>query len=220
VTEDMPEDRASSHRRWIPAAIVASVVTAFAVAGSELIGLNLLYTAALLLVLAGGTFLLHRWRAHRRDGPAADGFGTVLAETCIAAGALVLLLQLVPFGRMPSNPPTSREPAWSTPQTRALAVRACFDCHSNETDEPWYSSIAPVSWAISDHVKSGRDKLNFSEFDKLQSDADESAEITEEGDMPPDYYTRFGLHSAAQLSDAEVAKLVAGLRATPGLSDE
>jgi hypothetical protein len=99
-------------------------------------------------------------------------------------------------------------------------VRACYDCHSNETEEPWYSKVAPISWALSDHVESGRDKLNFSEFDQPQEEAHEAAEVTESGGMPPDYYTRFGLHRSADLSDAEVAQLVAGLRATPGLSDD
>jgi hypothetical protein len=202
----------------MPTAIVGFLVSAVAIAGSQLIGLSLLYTIPLLVVLAGMAFLLHRWRSHRRAGPATGGIGTVLAETGVAAGALFLLLQVVPIGRMPSNPPVTGEPAWDSPQTRALAVRACFDCHSNETDEQWYSNVAPISWAVSDHVKSGRDKLNFSEFDKPQPSADKSAEITEEGGMPPGYYTRFGLHSTAQLSGAEVAQLVAGLRATPGLS--
>jgi Haem-binding domain len=104
------------------------------------------------------------------------------------------------------------------PQTRALAVRACYDCHRNETEEPWYSNIAPISWAVSDHVNSGRSKLNFSEFDKPQEQATKSADVTDEGGMPPSYYTQFGLHSSAELSDTEVAQLVAGLRATPGLS--
>ena len=220
MTEEVPEDRAPSRRRWMPAVIVGVVVTAVAFAGSRLIGLNLLYTIPLLLVLAGCTFVLHRWRSRRRDGPETVGIGTVLAETGVAAGALFLLLQVVPFGQMPSNPPVTGEPAWASPQTRALAVRACFDCHSNETEQPWYSNVAPISWAVSDHVTSGRSKLNFSEFDQPQEDADESAEITEDGGMPPGYYTRFGLHSTAQLTDAEVAQLVAGLRATPGLSDD
>ena len=202
----------------MPAAIVGVVVTAVAFAGSLLIGLSLLYTIAILLVLAGGTFLLHRWRSRRHEGP-TTGVGTVLAETGVVAGVLFLLLQVVPFGRMPSNPPVTGEPKWDSPQTRALAVRACFDCHSNETEHPWYSNVAPISWAVSDHVESGRSKLNFSEFDEPQHDADKSARVTEEGSMPPGYYTRFGLHATAELSDAEVAQLVAGLRATPGLSD-
>lgn len=219
MSEELPEAGAPSRRRWVPGAIVAGVVTAVGLVGSRLIGLNLLYTIALLLVLAGGTSLLHRWRARRRDRPAIAGIGTILAETAVATGALFLLLQVVPFGRMPSNPPVTGEPVWDSRQTRALAVAACFDCHSNETEKPWYSHVAPISWALSDHVESGRSKLNFSEFDRRQSEADKSDDITEDGDMPPGYYTRFGLHSSAHLSDAEVAQLVAGFRATPGLSE-
>ena len=161
MSKRMPEDRASSRRRWMPAAIVGALVAAVAIAGSQLIGLDLLYTIPLLLVLAGCTFLVHRWRSRRRAGPATVGLGTVLAETGVVAGALFLLLQVVPVGRMPSNPPVTGEPAWDSAQTRALAVRACFDCHSNETDEPWYSNVAPISWAVSDHVKSGRSQAEL-----------------------------------------------------------
>jgi hypothetical protein len=220
VTDVMHGGRAPSRRRWLPLVIVGAVVAAVGVVGSLLIGLNLLYTLPLLLVLAGGTYLLHRWRNRRRDTPRRAGIGTVLAETAVAAGALFVLLQVVPFGRMPSNPPVTGEPAWNSPRTRALAVRACFDCHSNETEEPWYANVAPISWAVSDHVESGRSKLNFSEFDTEQEDADKAADTTEDGDMPPGYYTRFGLHSSAKLSDAELTELIAGLRATPGLSDD
>jgi hypothetical protein len=165
----MPENRTPSDRRWMPAVIVGAVLTGVAVVGSLLIGMDLVYTLALLLLLAGGVYLLHRWRTRRHGEPVTVNFGTVLAETGVAAVALFLLLQIVPFGRMPSNPPVTGEPAWDSPQTRALAVRACFDCHSNETEKPWYSNIAPpISWATSDHVESGRGKLNFSEFDKPQ----------------------------------------------------
>jgi hypothetical protein len=215
----MPADPASSDREWVPAAIVGVVVTALALVGARLIGLSILYTIVLLLVLGGVTYLVHRWRARRRGAPATAGIGTVLAETAVVASALFVLAQVVPFGRMPSNPPVTGEPAWDSPDTRALAVRACFDCHSNETEKPWYSNIAPISWAVSSHVKSGRSKLNFSEFDTPQENADKAADITQDGEMPPGYYTRFGLHSAANLSDAEVARLVAGLKATPGLSE-
>ena len=43
-----------------------------------------------------------------------------------------LLLQLIPFGKDHTNPPVISEPNWDSPQTRELATRACFDCHSNE----------------------------------------------------------------------------------------
>ncbi len=45
--------------------------------------------------------------------------------------ALGLLIQLIPLPGRGSNPAVVAEPKWDSPQTRALAVRACFDCHSN-----------------------------------------------------------------------------------------
>ncbi len=56
----------------------------------------------------------------------------------VLRGLLVLavfpiVIQIVPYGRNHTNPPVTNEPAWSDPQTRSLAVRACFDCDSNET---------------------------------------------------------------------------------------
>ena len=53
-----------------------------------------------------------------------------LAVVVIAA---IGVIQLVPYGRDHTNPPVTQEPAWDRPETRMLAVRACFDCHSNET---------------------------------------------------------------------------------------
>ncbi len=41
---------------------------------------------------------------------------------------------------------------------------SCYDCHSNNTNYPWYSNIQPVAWLLDSDVKNGKDKLNFSEF--------------------------------------------------------
>lgn len=59
---------------------------------------------------------------------------------------------------------------YSVPDTvHALFKNACFDCHSNNTDYPWYSSIQPVGWMLAQDVKLGKDKLNFSEIGALSS---------------------------------------------------
>jgi hypothetical protein len=63
----------------------------------------------------------------------------------IAIMAFALVIQLVPYGHNHANPPLLAEPTWNSEQTSALFVRACADCHSNQTTWPWYSSIAPVS---------------------------------------------------------------------------
>ena len=73
---------------------------------------------------------------------------------------VLLIIQFVPYGRDHTNPPVIAEPAWDSPQTRALFFRACADCHSNETTWPWYSTIAPASWLITRDVMEGRATFN------------------------------------------------------------
>lgn len=128
--------------------------------------------------------------------------------------ALAAGIQLVPYGRAHSNPPVVAEPAWSSPETRALAVRACFDCHSNETRWPWYAQVAPISWSVQRHVDAGRSVLNFSEWNRPQREADEASEVVAEGEMPPAHYRLF--HPEARLTGAEREVLMKGLAATPG----
>lgn len=122
-----------------------------------------------------------------------------------------LLIQVIPYGRDHTNPPVGAEPAWDSPATRELASAACFDCHSNETRWPWYTSVAPVSWFTQHDVEEGRETLNFSEWNRPQ-ETDEVAEAIREGSMPP--WTYRVLHPAARLSDAEIRRLIAGLEAT------
>jgi hypothetical protein len=119
------------------------------------------------------------------------------------------LIQLVPYGRDHTNPPVVQEPNWDSPQTRELAVRACFDCHSNETTWPWYSSIAPVSWLVQRDVDEGRRHLNFTDWGRRSVDGGEMAEVVSEGEMPPWFY--LPLHPRARLSDAEKQALIQGL---------
>lgn len=126
----------------------------------------------------------------------------------------LLLIQLVPYGRDHDNPAAVAEPSWDSSQTRELTVRACFDCHSNETVWPWYSYIAPVSWLVQRDVDEGREELNFSEWNRPQEEAEESAETVREGSMPPRTYLL--THPEARLTDTELAALADGLAATLG----
>lgn len=132
------------------------------------------------------------------------------------AGALVVI-QLVPYGRAHANPPVVAEPVWDSPRTRELAERACFDCHSNETEWPWYSNIAPVSWLVQHDTDEGRAILNFSEWNRPQEDAGEAGESVRDGEMPPAIY--LPTHPEARLTDAERDELARGLDATLGTSE-
>jgi hypothetical protein len=128
----------------------------------------------------------------------------------IAVVTLFLLLQLVPVDR--TNPPIMQEVQWDSQETRELAQRACFDCHSNETIWPWYSYVLPISLRVVNHVDHGRFHLNFSQWDDEQEELDEVIEAIEEGEMPLRDYML--LHPEARLTDAETAQLIAGFKAT------
>ena len=121
---------------------------------------------------------------------------------------LLLVLQLVPYGRDHANPP-GRKIAWDSARTEELLRGACMDCHSNETDWPWYSNVAPVSWLVQSDVDEGRDTMNLSTG---SADLDEMIEAIDEGGMPPLQYKV--AHPDARLSDAEKRDLIRGLRAT------
>jgi hypothetical protein len=126
--------------------------------------------------------------------------------------AFLVLLVLAQFIR-PSmaNPPVDERVTLYASEPvpadiRAILDRSCTDCHSNRTAWPWYSSVAPASWLLADHVKDGRKELNFDEWGgytprrqarKLQ----ETCEQVKEGEMPIEYYVP--LHPSAKLSDAD-----------------
>lgn len=133
----------------------------------------------------------------------------------IAVLGMLVLIQLLPIGRPSANPPVQAEPAWNSPATRALAQRACFDCHSNETVWPAYAYVAPASWLISKDVQRGRHKLNFSEWGVASSseqEADDLPKVFRRGSMPPRAYLL--LHPEARLSETELQQLQAGLEAS------
>ena len=115
-----------------------------------------------------------------------------------------------------TNPPvegarTLQAHAEVPPKVAAILRRACYDCHSNETQWPWYSNVAPVSWFVIDHVNHGREHLNFSEWEQAdehngQQDAqerfDEIIEEVKSRKMPLSSY--LPLHPEAELSDQDI----------------
>ena len=133
----------------------------------------------------------------------------------ITVGILIVvfgLMQLVPYGRTHSNPPTIMEPTWDSPRTRELAVRACFDCHSNETKWPWYADVAPMSWNVEYDIANGRSVINFSEWNRSYPLAVYSGLSVRTGGMPIGKYKL--AHPEAQLTPEETEALIRGLDAT------
>ena len=133
----------------------------------------------------------------------------------IGIGAVVLfaLIQFIPYGHNHTNPPVVREPTWHSTQTRRLAQRACFDCHSNLTKWPWYTNVAPFSWLAYKDVVDGRATLNFSEWQRPQdADLGDIVEAARDGSMPPVQYKL--IHAESRLSQAEREQLAHGLQET------
>ena len=89
--------------------------------------------------------------------------------------------------------------------------RSCWDCHSNETEWPWYSYVAPVSFRVSQHVSMGREHVNFTEWDSYDAEEldeafEEIAEEIEKGGMPLSDYLL--VHRNAKLTTADRERLI------------
>lgn len=87
-----------------------------------------------------------------------------------------------------------------------ILQKACNDCHSNNTQYPWYSNIQPVAWWLNDHVQEGKKELNFSEYAgynlrRQYHKLEEVEEQVKEGEMPLSSYTF--IHKEAKLTEAE-----------------
>ena len=129
----------------------------------------------------------------------------------IVAGVVLFgLIQLIPIDR--SNPPVTAEPKWSSPEARALVKQNCFQCHSNETEWPWYSYIAPASWLIKFDVVEGRGRLNFSEWDTNPGELNDMVRQVNRGGMPPLQYAVF--HPESRLNAQQKQALIDALNSS------
>ena len=96
----------------------------------------------------------------------------------------------------------------------AILDRACSDCHSNQTAWPWYTQIAPVSWAMAYGVKEGRKAVNFSEWATYQPEVQRtllmaSCQDVKNGKMPGPYTM---LHPEMRLSSQDIETICAAAR--------
>lgn len=129
------------------------------------------------------------------------------------AGIGIWLIVSVSSGMAHTNPPVTHKVNWNSPRTQKLFSKVCMDCHSHETQWPWYSYVAPMSFIIAHHVNEGREHFNVSAG--ILDDAFKASAEYEEGVMPEGGYIY--LHPEAQLSEIERNQLISGLKETfPG----
>jgi hypothetical protein len=94
---------------------------------------------------------------------------------------------------------------------KMILQTSCYDCHSNNTNYPWYNYVQPVAWILANHIKHGKRDLNLSEFGsypvrKQQSKLKAIADQIKDGEMPLYSYTM--IHNNARLSKEQKAIII------------
>lgn len=123
-------------------------------------------------------------------------------------------IQFIPTNRNQSNEVLSFDISLTynvSENIQSILKASCYDCHSNNTDYPWYNKVQPVSWLLESHIKQGKAKLNFSEFGSYSSRIQKNklkfiASQIENDKMPIASYTL--IHRNAKISENEKLLLI------------
>ncbi|MFQ5446965.1 MAG: heme-binding domain-containing protein [Saprospiraceae bacterium] len=135
--------------------------------------------------------------------------------------ALPLLLVIIQFFQIDKTTPPHEAVkdfiALENPplEIATLLHDACYDCHSNLTEYPWYTNVQPVAWWINNHINEGRQHLNFSNWGsynakKKAHKAEELVEMVSEKEMPLKSFT--WMHPEARLTNLQRKKMVDWLK--------
>jgi hypothetical protein len=127
---------------------------------------------------------------------------------------IIIAIQFIQPARNKSGQvlPTDISKVYNIPnQIQSVLKNACYDCHSNNTNYPWYSNIQPGGWWLASHIRKGKEELNFSEFGdyssrKQRSKLNSIAKTVEDGTMPFPSYTL--IHRNARLTKDEKAVII------------
>lgn len=122
------------------------------------------------------------------------------------------LIQFIPFEREIKAVDPAAKFTTDNIEVQNILDKACMDCHSNETEYPWYSNVVPVNYWLQNHIIEGNEHLNFSEWNTLSDEdrnhaIEEINEVVKKKEMPMLFY--WLIHWDAKLTDAERATLVA-----------
>jgi hypothetical protein len=135
---------------------------------------------------------------------------TSLVGAVVVLGIASLLVH--PYGAVRAH--TTVEPLLTSavvdPATLAILERSCQNCHSQNTEWPLYSYVAPVSWLIESDVHRARSHMNLSRWsqyslEEKQERLAELAAAVRSRQMPPPRYTL--MHRNARLSQPEQERI-------------
>lgn len=99
----------------------------------------------------------------------------------------------------------------------AVLKRVCYNCHSNNSEYPWYASVMPVGYWLNHHIEEGKEHLNFDEFGsydlgKQDKKLKHVESAIQKGWMPLDSYK--WMHPEAKMTDAEKESIMSWLAQT------
>jgi hypothetical protein len=115
------------------------------------------------------------------------------------------------FTNPPFNQAETLKATTEVPENvQAILNRSCADCHSNETNYPWYSKIQPSAWFLKEHIDDGRRELNLSvwktyEARRRRKKLSEICEQVQSKEMPLPSY--LWIHWDAKMSDEDIKTL-------------
>lgn len=97
-------------------------------------------------------------------------------------------------------------------QVEKIIKTSCYDCHSNNTDYPWYNKVQPVAWFLEDHIEHGKEELNFNEWDELSARRKNSKlksiiNQIKDGEMP--FWSYTVMHRDAKLLEIGKKEVIA-----------
>src|ERR1700759_4877825 len=130
---------------------------------------------------------------------------------------LLIILLAIQFIRPQKNIHPGIQPAdisnlYAVPaDVDTILVKACKDCHSNNTRYPWYNNLQPVAWFLANHVKDGTHSFNLNEFATypIWRQYDKISEVKKQidkGDMPLSSYT--WIHKDAILTNEQKDSII------------
>ncbi|MBS1535072.1 heme-binding domain-containing protein [Flavobacterium sp.] len=101
---------------------------------------------------------------------------------------------------------------YKVPKNIETTLRAsCYDCHSDNTNYPWYSYVQPIRFFMDGHINEGKKELNFNEFGnysnrKQRSKLEAISKQIKSNEMPLSSYTL--IHKNAILTAKQKEEII------------
>lgn len=133
-----------------------------------------------------------------------------LAAVLIGSMVTVALASALihPYGPVKSAKPSRAmlSGAQIGPQVLNIFERSCQNCHSENTEWPWYSYVAPASMMIESDVARARSEMNLSRWSEYSVEDQQGiltslTAVVRSREMPPSRYTM--IHPQSKLSEEE-----------------